>query len=266
MSTQPQFLTSISHELKNQIAGILSLSEMIKEEFFGKFDDARHKREYIEAATDINNVANDMLEFVNDLMDIEQNQSGDFSIEMQEVDIVFLIKRVVKINQPYALTKNIKILFDDNQNSLSQFPKLLLDPRRTKQILTNLISNSVKYSQENTTITISVQIDNQNTKKQLTISIHDQGIGMTKQQIKMALEGEGVKIDKSALTKNHHYQTHNHNQANNHTSNPSHTQTQIDSHGIGMPLVKKLVELQNGEMSILSKVGSGTEITLNFPL
>jgi len=259
MSTQPQFLTSISHELKNQIAGILSLSEMIKEEFFGKFDDT-HKREYIEAATDINNVANDMLEFVNDLMDIEQNQSGDFSIEMQEVDIAFLIKRVVKINQPYALTKNIKILFDDNQNSLSQFPKPLLDPRRTKQILTNLISNSVKYSQENTTITISVQIDNQNTKKQLTISIHDQGIGMTKQQIKMALEGEGVKIDKSALTKNHHYQT----QTNSQKSSLCHNQTQIDSHGIGMPLVKKLVELQGGIVNIKSELGAGTEVLLEF--
>jgi signal transduction histidine kinase len=234
MTTQPQFLTSISHELKNQLAGILSLSEMIKEEFFGKFDDVRHKREYIEAATDINNVANDMLEFVNDLMDVEQNQSGDFSVEMQEVDIAFLIKKVVKVNLLYAVTNNIKIIFDNEQNNL---PKLFIDPRRTKQILTNLISNSVKYSLKNTTIDIVIKIENNH---KLIISVQDQGIGMTKEQIQMALSGEGSKIDKSSLNQ------------------------PIDSHGIGMPLVKKLVEAQNGTIEIKSQLGVGTEVLLSF--
>ncbi len=65
------------------------------------------------------------------------------------------------------------------------------------------------------------------------------------------IDGQGAKIDKSAIM-NHHYQTQHHDQ------------TQIDSHGIGMPLVKRLVELQNGTMEILSEIGRGTKVVLAF--
>jgi signal transduction histidine kinase len=253
MSTQPQFLTSISHELKNQIVPIFSLSEMIKDQFFGKIDDVKNKKEYLEAAEDIHNAAQEMLEFLNDLMDMAFSESGDFSVNLENVDLANLIERSIKINKDLALRKNIQIVFNRGQSSL---PNITLDPRRTKQILINLISNSVKYSPENTTITINTRIENNN---KLTISIQDQGIGMNTEQIQMALDGKGTQIDKSAL-KNHHYQTQHHKQTHSHKQ----TQTQIDSHGIGMPLVKKLVELQNGEMKILSKIEEGTEIILCF--
>jgi signal transduction histidine kinase len=368
-SSQNHFISSISHELKNQLAGILSLSEMIKDEFFGQFGDERYKKEYLEAAADINNVANDMLEFVNDLMDAQDNQGEYFTINKEEVDIDSLIKRVIRVNQPYALSKNINIVFDDNQNvmlnevkhlvkseeilrctqddrnnaqddrnnvqddnSNTQDDNLLqifLDPKRTKQILTNLISNSIKYSPRNTTITISTRIieesqtaNNKTTadnktinnrtanNKKLIIFICDQGIGMSKEQIKMALDGKGAQIDKSVLEniteddvlENHHYQTHttqepitqeqtqSHEQTQHHkqacttnqtrsqektqcktylqnnlqTHNLAYNQLLFNSHGIGMPLVKQLVEAQNGTMEIISELGFGTKVVLGF--
>lgn len=256
--SQPQFLTSISHELRNQIVPIFSLSEMIRDQFFGKIDDVKNKKEYLEAAEDIHNAAQEMLEFVDDLMDMSCNQSGDFSVNLENVDVVNLIERSVKINKDLALRKNIQIVFNRSQTSL---PNITLDPRRTKQILINLISNSVKYSPQNTTITINARIEDNN---KLSISIQDQGIGMSIEQIKMALDGKGMQIDKSAL-KNHHYQTQNHNQIYDQgQSQYCHNQTQIDSHGIGMPLVKRLVELQNGTMKILSEIGKGTRVVLGF--
>lgn len=263
--SNPQFLTSISHELKNQIVPIFSLSKMIKDQFFGKIDDVKNKQEYLEAAEDIYSAAQDMLGFLNDLMDMGCRELGDFNVCLQDVDIVDLIKRSIRINRDLALRKNIQIIFDNNLQTL---PNVKLDPRRTKQILINLISNSIKYSPENTAITIAVQIENNH---KLIISIADQGIGMTQAQIKMALAGEGTQIDKMAPT-NHHYQTqkdHHKTQTTNHDQTQHHNQTQhfnhtIDSHGIGMPLVKRLVELQNGTMEILSEIGNGTKVILGF--
>jgi signal transduction histidine kinase len=308
MTTQTHFLTSISHELKNQIVPIFSLSEMIKDQCFGKIDDIKNKQEYLEAAQDIYSAAQDMLELLNDLMDIScgnNEECEDFSVRLEEVDVADLIKRSIRINKDLALRKNIQIVFNNvvDQEKMASTP-IKLDPRRIKQILINLLSNSIKYSPNNTKIIINLNI---NTSNNLTISIQDQGIGMTKEQIKMALQGEGARIDKSALMKNqdHHYQaqkdhhkTQHHNQTQqdhhktqttnqtqqdhhktqttNQTQHPQqthshiqtqpqyHNQTHIDSHGIGMPLVKRLVELQNGTMEVLSEIGNGTKILLCF--
>ncbi len=353
MTSNPHFLTSISHELKNQIVPIFSLSEMIKDQCFGDIDDIRNKPEYLEAAQDIYIAAQDMLELLNDLMDIGADDHGEeFSIKLEEVDVADLIRRSIRINKDLALRKNIQIIFDNeletntnnknkdrdknkdknkdkdkdkdkNKKSLTSPTQIKLDPRRTKQVLINLISNSIKYSPEHTKITLSL---NTNPSNNLIISIQDQGIGMTKEQIKMALQGQGSKIDKTTLqekmmtNQDHHYQTqtnhsqaqqahykaqshdqaqttnqtqsqdqtqqyqlqiHNHIQTQHHDQTQNHqeqtqatnqtqskTQTQyqyqIDSHGIGMPLVKRLVELQNGKIEILSEIGQGTKVVLGF--
>lgn len=251
MANQNIRLSSISHELRNQIAPIFSLSEMIKNQFFGRIDDAKNKQEYLSAAEDIHNVAHDMLELLDDLMDMSANEMGDFSVKLEELevaDVLGLITRVIRLNRDFVAKKNIEIMLCKPEVTIPN--KIKLDRRRIKQIFINLISNSIKYSKEGTKIIINVSYIPIN-KPQLVISIKDQGIGMTKQQIEMALNGQGTKIDKSALI-NHHYQTHNQEQ------------TQIDSHGIGMPLVKKLVVLQQGTMDIKSKLGEGTEIILGF--
>jgi two-component system cell cycle sensor histidine kinase PleC len=262
LAHQSQFISSISHELKNQLVGIISLSEVIKDELYGRLDE-NHKKEYLEAASDINKVSNEMMEFINDLMDPNQNQSGDFSINLEKVDVAAAIRYAIKINLNLAIQKQIKIEF----NQTSALPRINLDPRRTKQVFINLISNAVKYSKEGTTININhdikkaeskdVQLDTTaepsdvairtccqtsglSHKDQLIISIKDQGIGMNEKEIEMALAGDGKKIDKSIL------------------------QSPLDSHGIGMPLVKRLVELQGVSMEIKSELGSGTEVLLKF--
>ena len=241
-----QIIPKLSHELRNQLVPIFSLSEMIKDQCFGNIDDIKNKQEYLEAAKTIHNSASEMLEFLDDLMEsaitnVGCNKDGEFefSVNLQNVDICCLINRAIKVNQISALSKNITIIFQPTKQFVSQ-PKL--DPKRIKQILINLISNSIKYSKHSTEIVISCDVINAH----LVISIKDQGIGMTKEQIEMALSGEGTKIDKSELITK---------------SNPT-----IDSHGIGLPLVKKLTELQKGILEINSIKDQGTEVLLKFPI
>ena len=114
-----------------------------------------------------------------------------------------------------------------------------LDEKRMKQILTNLISNAAKYSPPRTKIKIVARKFSENKKDFLQIIIVDQGFGMTKEQIKTAFQK---------------YKT---------IQNPN--SEKVDSFGMGLPIVKQLVELQSGTIEMISEVGKGTEIKLRFP-
>ena len=238
IANKDQFIARIAHELRNQISPIVYISQFMKSEPRDKISNS----EYNELVYDINSIASEMMEFTNDLMDVNQSESGKFSIKMdEEIDIIHIIKRSIKLNYGLSSKRKIQIQFN-NQIKVSN---IKLDQRRMKQILANLISNALKYSKEDSIVTIDAkeeEIDNNSlaSKKQIIISVKDQGIGMSENDIKMALSGEGTKIVKSSLGKN------------------------IDSHGIGLPLVKQLVEMQKGEMEIESQINHGTEIKLKF--
>ena len=225
-----EFLSSIAHELKNQIGGIISLSEFIKSESCGKIENP----EYLEFASDINNVAQELLEFTCDLVDVNQMDSGEFSVNLaKEIDVADVIKKSIKINYGLALKRSIKIEFKRDQ---SVIPKINLDQRRLKQILVNLISNALKYSNEGSSIQISVK---KNSENYLEISVKDEGFGMSPDDIEIALK-KYQRIQNKNFDK-------------------------FESFGLGLPLVKKLVELQKGEMKIQSELQKGTEIILKFP-
>jgi CheY-like chemotaxis protein/anti-sigma regulatory factor (Ser/Thr protein kinase) len=141
---------------------------------------------------------------------------------------------MVLLNKSLAIKNQIDIA----TNIIEELPKLECDVRRMKQILTNLITNALKYSPANTTITITAKYLTK--EKQIYIEVKDEGIGMNDDEIKMALLGNGEDIDKSELNK------------------------EFDSHGIGMPIVKRLVELHNGRLEIESAKRMGTKIKLYF--
>ncbi len=138
-------------------------------------------------------------------------------------------------NQSFAKEHGVVIKAYVEEN----LPKLKTDIFRLKQILINLITNAIKYSHKGNKVEISVS---QNNQQQLQITISDSGIGMTTQEIKMALSGQGKQINKSTLNK------------------------PIDSHGLGMPIVKQLVELLGVKMEIESVREKGTKIMLYFPV
>lgn len=229
-----KFLSSIAHELRNYLNPMTTINSLIKSETYGKVDP-----EYIELASEASHIIREMMALTYDLIDLNQSESGQFSINMsEEIDIVLVIKRAIKINFGLSLKRKNKIEFDET----TSIPKIKLDERRMKQILVNLISNALKYSCENKTIIISAREEIIFGKKQLIISVKDEGIGMSKDDIKMALNGLGTKIAKNNLDNK-----------------------DFDSHGIGFLLVKQLVELQKGKMEIISEINQGTEIKLIFP-
>ncbi len=114
-----------------------------------------------------------------------------------------------------------------------------LDAKRIKEVLTNLISNAVKYSPKQSEVKITAKNSFENNQEFLEICVVDQGFGMTNSQIQTAFQK---------------YQT---------IQNPN--LGSVDSFGLGLPITKQLVELQNGKLEVRSELNKGTEIKLKFP-
>ncbi len=222
-----EFLSAISHDIRNPLSAILAFTKNLQ----NKESDNEE-----ESLKEIENCANDALEFINDLMDVTQISSGIFSINLsQKINIYEMIKRSIRVNRDFANKKHIRIFNHAN----SDLPAINLDQRRIKQILINLVNNSIKYSRENTKIEILASDFCENGKNKLRISIKDEGMGMTDKQLEKAMQKFGL-------------------------AEESKNNDKVDSFGLGLNLVKQLVELQGGRIEIRSKIGAGTMIIITF--
>lgn len=231
-TSEQDFLNSIIHELKNPLNVIIGFSQILRDERDYKISEIERK-EYLD---DISKSASDLNEIIHDLLDVGRTSFDNFSVNLSnEIDVGDLVKRAVKLNRDYAMRRNIKLESEIAPN----LGGIKLDEKRIKQILANLISNSVKYSFENTAIKVVAQNIVEKNQKYLQISVIDQGFGMTQDQIKIAFEK---------------YQT---------ITNPN--SGRIDSFGLGLPIVKQLVEAQNGKIEIKSELNKGTEVIIKFP-
>lgn len=222
-----EFLSATAHELRSPLNSIIGMSEVIKTRMFGD-----NIEKYAEYAGDIEQSGHELLEFISDLIDLSKTEGGNFALDNEEwLDVPHIIQRAVKLNISRASKARITI----NTHVEDALPKLFADGRRMRQILVNLISNSIKYSPQNTVITISAIIQD----NRMAISVEDQGFGMDEQQIATALQKWGVV--KSEYSQN------------------------TDSSGLGLPLAKYLAELHDAEFDINSAPNNGTTITILFP-
>jgi signal transduction histidine kinase len=236
-----QYLSNISHDLRNYISGMSELANIIlenissyqKKQIAQGIKPDRNLEEASEFAQMLAPYSCEAMQYVDDMLDISQIETGKFTLgSIEECDLKSLIDRLLIFNKSFIMNHqiNVKTKIDSN------LPKLKCDVRRLKQILTNLITNAIKYSPIKSIVEISITSKN----NQIQIIISDSGIGMSKAEIALALLGEGQSIDKSSLKKT------------------------IDSHGLGLPIVKQLVELMKGEIKIESKKKIGTKVILNF--
>lgn len=225
-----EFLSAIVHELKTPLSAIISFSEFLKNDLKNQ-KSAEECADYVQ---EINIAATEMNELVHDLLEVKTSyDSGNFSVDLsKEINLTDVVKRSVKLNYDYSLKRSVNV----QTQIATNLKPIKLDPKRIKQILTNLISNSIKYSPSGSEVKIVAENNNDN----LVIAVTDQGFGMRKKQIKAAFEK---------------YQT---------IENPN--SGSVDSFGMGLPIVKQLVELQNGIIEVDSKLNEGTKITLKFPL
>ena len=225
-----QFFANMSHELRTPLNSIIGFSEMIKNEALGPVGIPNYK----EYANDIFVSGSHLLDMINEILDFSKAEADKLQVDKIEVDVVKAIKQSSRIIQPKAETAKVKII----ENIPEEHFIIIADPKRLKQVMLNILSNAVKFTPENGTITVKITLDD--SKSNCIIDVSDTGIGINAKDISKVMSPFG-QVD-SSLSKKH------------------------EGTGLGLPLTKKLVELMGGKFHIESEPSLGTRIILTFKL
>ncbi len=223
------FLANMSHELRTPLNAIIGFSEMMIKHTFGPLG---HDK-YTEYLGDIHMSAKHLLEIINEVLDMSKIEAGKVELDEQEIDLAGLIDSVVRIMANRAFSSGLEI----RQHIAPDLPVLYADPRIVRQILINLLTNALKYSEKSGTIEVTAKLDQRNA---MLLIVEDHGVGIPKDRIKEAMQPFG--------------QIHD----------PTRSNTQQGT-GLGLPLTKAMAELHGGTLTLESDTGAGTKITIRFP-
>lgn len=224
------FLANISHELRTPLNAIIGFSEIIKNEDMGPVGHEQYK----EYAKDINNSGTHLLSLINDILDYSKAEAQKLEIQSVDIDLNKMSQSCLRLVETRASEAKVNLIKDLPDKHVI----LKADPKRTKQIILNLLSNSVKFTPENGSITLKVT--KSQLEKKIYIIVTDTGIGIKSKDISKALSAFG-QID-SSLSRRY------------------------EGTGLGLPLTKKLTEIMGGVFDIKSEEGLGTTITLSFDM
>ncbi|MFA5270129.1 MAG: PAS domain S-box protein [Patescibacteria group bacterium] len=223
-----EFVSVASHQLKTPLAGIKWITELLLGD---KIEKPSEKQ--IEYLNDIQSSNNRMLKLVNDLLDVSHIETGrKFEIVKQPTDIAELVGMALKNNQQLAKDKQVTVTICKGAE-----PKLSLnvDSDKIRQVFENLINNAIKYSKEGG----QVEIGCQHGKKEITLSVKDNGIGIPQSQQNRVFE-KFFRAD-NALTQ------------------------ATDGTGLGLYIAKAIVEAHGGKMWFESEENKGTTFFFSLP-
>jgi len=223
-----EFLANMSHELRTPLNAILGFSEMMEHKVFGKLG----APQYEEYVGHINDSGKLLLDIINDILDLSKVESGRLVLKEQPIDIAALLDDISKLMTPRVTAKGINL----ETHVPADIPILHGDRRLFKQVLLNVLSNATKFTDHGGHIDMRAGVDGNN---RLYVAVQDNGIGMTPDEIVIALTPFGQAG--STMTRSH------------------------EGTGLGLPLVKSLMELHGGELDIASEKDVGTTVTMRFP-
>lgn len=223
-----QFFANLSHEIKtpiNIIYSCIQLLDINKKNGEKSLSDAYNKYEHT-----LKQNCYRLLRLVNNLVDMTKIDSGYMKLIFINCEIVSLVEDITLSIVPYVESKNINIVFDTYIEEL----KIRCDPESMERVILNLLSNAVKFTDNNGNISVFIEAD----EKYVFIRVKDDGIGIS-EDIREEIFNRFVQEDKSFNRKK-------------------------EGSGIGLALVKSLVELHDGEV-YLEKVSKGSEFVVKLP-
>ncbi|KXS98134.1 hypothetical protein AC578_9392 [Pseudocercospora eumusae] len=226
-----QFLANMSHEIRTPIAGVIGMSELLLDD--GPGDLTPEQRE---CAENIQRSANGLLTVINDILDFSKVESGRLDIEEVQFDLSVVIRDVNKMLSFAAERKGLKYIDDIQQ--LKNW-RVLGDPGRLRQVMTNLLTNSIKFTSEGSvTMRVKAQKETED-MVEVHFTVEDTGIGI-EEEVRTKLFKPFSQADSS-------------------------TARRFGGTGLGLTISKNLVELMRGGISLESKLGVGTKATFWIP-
>jgi signal transduction histidine kinase/sensor domain CHASE-containing protein len=225
--SKSEFLANVSHELRTPLNAIIGFSEVVERELFGPLGNER----YVSYVRDIRNSGEHLLSLINDILDLSKIEAGRFQLRMEEVDCNEIAHSVARLIRPRTVEHGLTMKID-----LPERPVVLnADKRAVKQVLINLLSNAVKFTPENGTVTLASRPWHDGVE----FVVSDTGIGIDEKDMHVALAPFG-QIDSQFTRK-------------------------YEGTGLGLPIVKGIVELHGGTLEITSEPTQGTSVIVRFP-
>jgi two-component system, cell cycle sensor histidine kinase PleC len=223
-----RFLAQMSHELRTPLNAILGFSEVMKNELFG----AHTVHAYKDYANDIHNSGVHLLGLINEILDLSRIEAGRYELNEESVSLVQVAEECRHLLKLRASNRGITIhdMFEPDM------PRLWADERAVRQICLNLLSNAIKFTPQGGEVWLKVGWTAAGGQY---FSARDNGPGIPESEIPIVLDsfGQGSNAIKSAE----------------------------QGAGLGLPIVKSLVELHGGTFSLKSKLREGTEVVVTFP-
>ncbi|MBE1301304.1 MAG: response regulator [Alteromonadaceae bacterium] len=223
-----EFLATMSHEIRTPMNGVLGMLELLSHSHLD--NEQRNKVNVAQSS------AKSMLNLINDILDFSKIDSGKIELESIEFDMLALLGNVLDSYTHTALTRNNQLFFDGEQQSQRM---LVGDPTRLRQIVNNLLSNALKFT-ENGMVKLCVETQLRGREVSLVIAVHDTGIGIPKDKVD-ALFQPFTQADASTTRK-------------------------YGGTGLGLAICQKLAHLMNGSVQVESEKGSGSIFSVRATL
>lgn len=221
-----QFLGMAAHDLRNPLHVLLSFSEFLLEEGADELDG-----DYIKILTTIQKSSEFMTRLVNDLLDVAKIESGKLELHRKPTNLSALVQQNIDLNRLIASNKDIEI-----QLSVEPLPDMWLDPDKIEQVLNNLLSNAVKYSHPQSTIHVQIEQED----RHALLTVEDEGQGIPAEE----LDGLFTPFQRASARG---------------TAGEKGT-------GLGLVIVKRIVEGHQGKIWMESEVDVGTTVFVSLPL
>jgi len=219
-----EFLANVSYELRTPLNVIIGFTEVLSNEFLGPLNE--RQKEY---TGDILNSSNQLLELINNTLDLASVEAGQMDLELGRFDVHEVLENIMTLAREPASKQKLNMVLQ----CPADFGIIEGDERRIKQVLYQLLSNALKFSNEGGTITVgAAQHDGQ-----IALFIADNGIGISEANQKLVFE-----TFRQAA--------------------PSDRQRSV---GLGLFLVKSFIELHGGQVKLQSALGEGTKVTCYLP-
>ncbi len=223
-----EFLANMSHEIRTPLNAIIGFSDSMRREIVGPLGSTR----YVEYASAIYSSGLHLLELVNDVLDLSKIEAGRYILTRKALDLVAVVESCLQITRETATRKSIKVTLD----AAADYPFVDADVRAIKQVILNLLSNALKYTNDGGRVTISLKVQ----AADVFMTVTDTGVGIPKSEI--ATLTEAFVQGRS----DHAYLAH-------------------EGTGLGLAITESLVKLHGGTLTIESEVGVGTSVTILLP-
>jgi two-component system, sensor histidine kinase and response regulator len=221
-----KFLGIAAHDLRNPLGAIQGFSDILLDQDIGQLNEDQQ-----ECLSVINSASRSMLELVNELLDVAVIESGNLNLKLRSGSLKKLLTERIRQINIVAQKKQISLCAE-----LAENPEALFDENRIGQVIDNLVSNAIKFSNSGTSIYIGLRQEGNIAR----ISVRDEGPGISPND-QLKLFGEFQKL----------------------SARPT---GEEKSTGLGLAIVKRIIEAHHGEIEVESKLGEGSTFSFTLPL